>query len=228
MCLLGVEAGELRGPNGKGSGAIRWRFYRQHQLHLETGTYRNTDFKPDWYPDPLIPFEHPLAAEKLKDVRLKAVPFDLPAGETHGFWVDLYVSSNALPGEYRGMCRVTADQGQAVEIPVILTVWDFALPQTPTLVTEFGSPRLRDYYRQRAKAGNEPEPSDWTAVEAQCAQFALLEHLGKAAEAEAIVKPLTESFFQWDKNPAAYGIARAKLAAMILAASSRGNATPSR
>jgi hypothetical protein len=173
--VSGVEAGELRGLDGRGAGAIRWRFYRQHQLHLDTGTYRNTDFKPDWYPDPLIPFEHPLAGEKLKDARFQAVPFDLPAGETHGFWVDVYVSSNAVAGEYRGACRITAEQSQAIEIPISLTVWNFTLPQTPTLVTEFGSPRLRDYYRQRAKAGNEPEPSDWTAVEAQCAQL-LSEH----------------------------------------------------
>ena len=58
--------------------------------------------------------------------------------------------------------------------------------------------------------------------------LALLEQLGKAAEAEAIVKPLTESFFQWDKDPAAYETARARLAALILSASSRGKPAPRR
>jgi hypothetical protein len=48
-----VEAGALRGPKG----AVSNRLYRQHQLHLEVGTYRNDAFQPDWYPDPLIPFD---------------------------------------------------------------------------------------------------------------------------------------------------------------------------
>jgi hypothetical protein len=52
----------------------------------------------------------------------------------------------------------------------------------------------------------------WTVTET----LALLEQLGKAAEAEAIVKPLSESFFQWDKDPAAYETARAELTALVL------------
>ena len=35
------------------------------------------------------------------------------------------------------------------------------------------------------------------------------------------MKPLAESFFQWDKNPAAYETARARLAALILSTSNR-------
>ncbi|MBI4326511.1 MAG: DUF4091 domain-containing protein, partial [Chloroflexi bacterium] len=54
--------------------------------------------------------------------------------------------------------------------------------------------------------------------------LAILERLGKAAEADAIVKPLVESFFQWEKNPAAYDTARARLAALISTAANRGNA----
>jgi hypothetical protein len=190
---LSLKAAELRGPEGKGSGAIRWRFYRQHQLHLETGTYRNTDFKPAWYPDPLIPFEHPLAGEKLKDARFKAVPFDLPARETHGFWVDLHVSSNAVAGEYRGACRLTADQNQAIEIPVILTVWDFALPPVPALETEFGSPaaRMPSFYRERAKAGQEAAPTNWALVEIQCAEL-LSEHRLNAVPPGEMLRPVAQ------------------------------------
>ncbi len=50
-----VEAGELRGPNDVVLHRAESRLYREHQLHLEIGTYRNDAFKPDWYPDPLIP-----------------------------------------------------------------------------------------------------------------------------------------------------------------------------
>jgi hypothetical protein len=65
------------------------------------------------------------------------------------------------------------------------------LPETPALVTEFGSPRWRDYYRQRAQATAEPQQ---------------------------VVRSLTETFFQWQKDLVAYETARAKLAAMIVAA----------
>jgi hypothetical protein len=172
---VSVEPGDLEGPGGAALRRADARLYRQHQLHLDAGTFRNDSFKPDWYPDPLIPFQHPMTGKKLEGARLVAAPFDLPANETHGFWVDLCVPANAAPGLYRGVYRVTAGGKSTREIPVSLTVWDFALPQTSTLVTEFGSPRLRDYYRQQAGAARGPEPADWAAVEAQCAQL-LSEH----------------------------------------------------
>ena len=169
------------------------RLYRQHQLHLEIGTYRNDAFKPDWYPDPLIPFELPARGTKLEGAHLLAVPFDLPASETHGFWVDLHVPADTPPGDYRGAYRLTAEGGKSLEVPVLLTVWDFTLPQTPTLVTAFGSPaqRMRDYARQQAKAGKEPEPSDWQAVETQCAQL-LSEHRFNATPPAEMLRPVAQ------------------------------------
>jgi len=192
-----VEAGDLQTSGGAVLRRTDARLYRQHQLHLEVGTYRNERFTPDWYPDPLIPFRNPLTGKKLEGARFLAVPFDLPANQTHGFWVDLYVPTNARPGDYRGVYRVTTSGGGAREIPVSLTVWDFALPPTPTLVTEFGSPRLRDYYRERAQADNEPEPSDWATVEAQCAQL-LSEHRFNATPPRELLvpKPQPDGSFQ--------------------------------
>jgi len=191
---LRVQASDLSGPDRRRSGAIQARLYREHQLFLDTGTSRNADFKPDWYPDPLIPFEeHPLASQKLEGARFKAVPFDLPAGETHGFWVDIYVSTNAVAGEYRGTCRVTAGGGQEVKIPVVLTVWDFALPAVPALETEFGSPaaQLRAYYRKRAAEGKDAEPRTWVPVEAQCAQL-LSEHRLNAVPPGETLRPVPQ------------------------------------
>jgi hypothetical protein len=46
--------------------------------------------------------------------------------------------------------------------------------------------------------------------------LAILQRLGKAAEAEKTVAPLAESFFVWEKDAAAYDIARAKLAELIV------------
>ena len=185
-----LEAGELRGPGSASLQTSESRCYRQHQLHLETGTYRNSAFKPDWYPDPLIPFHHSLTDDTLGSTRLAAVPFDLPANETHGFWVDLYVPATAPPGDYRGSYRLTSrDHGQ-VEIPVTLRVWDFALPPTPTLVTAFGSPaqRMRGYYRDKAGA---QAPADWQAVETQCAQL-LSEHCINATPPSELLRPVPQ------------------------------------
>lgn len=160
-----VETGDLKGPRGAVLRARDAVLYRQHQLELTLPSYRNDSFKPGWYPDPLIPFRQP------PDARFKAVPFDLPANETHGFWVDIFVPPDAKPGTYRGAYRVTADGRDAAQIAVELIVWDFALPRVSTLQTALGSPaeRMRRYYAQRAKAGKEPEPKDWDAVEAQVA-----------------------------------------------------------
>jgi len=170
---VNVEPGDLTGPDGAVLRAADAVLYREHQMNIEVGTYRNAAFRPGWYPDPLIPLKHPVTGKPLAGARLTAVPFDLPAGETHGFWADVYVPADAKAGQYRGTYRVTGAGGKAAEIEVSLTVWDFALPATPTMKTAFGNPavRMRGYYRDRAKEGKEQEPSDWAAVESQCARM---------------------------------------------------------
>jgi hypothetical protein len=189
-----LEPGELRGPGGAVLAVANARLFRQHALELQAGTSRNTEFKPDGYPDPLIPFAHPVAGQKLGQAHIQAVPFSLPAGETHGFWVDLYVPENTVPGEYHGVYQVRAVDGRRTAVPVTLTVWDFALPRVPALITAFGSPadRLRNYYRQRAKAGKEAEPQDWPAFEAQCNQLAS-DHRLNATPPSALLRPVVQS-----------------------------------
>ncbi len=190
--VSGVQlvAGDLAGPEGAVLRGDDARLYRAHQLHLEVGTHRNEDFEPGWYPDPLIPSRHPVTLEPLEGARLVAMPFDLPADETHSFWVDVYVPADAQPGEYRGVFRVNAAGQPPVEIPVTLVVWDFALPRVSTLKTALGSPanRMRGYYRERAKAGREPEPDDWDAIERQCAET-LSQHRINATPPQDLLRP---------------------------------------
>ena len=189
-----VEPGDLKGPAGSMLPARDARLYRQHQTELKQGTQRNDAFKPDWYPDALIPFVNPLTREPLTKARFTAVPFDLPADRTQGFWVDVYVPTNAKAGVYRGDYRVIAQDQSPVLVPVELTVWDFTLPPTPTLVTEFGSPagRMRGYYAALAKAGKEPEPKDWPAIETQCAQL-LNEHRFNAVPGSEMLRPVAQA-----------------------------------
>ena len=170
---VSVEAGDLKGPDGAVLPGAPGRLFRQHQFHLTVPTYRNENFQAGWYPDALIPFRHPVTREPLAGARFTAVPYDLPADQTQGFWVDVYVPGDAKPGEYHGAYRVTAGGGKVVEVPVVLEVWDFELPRVPTMQTSLGSPadRIRGYYSQRAKAGKEKPPADWEAVRTQCSQM---------------------------------------------------------
>ena len=168
---VNIEPGDLAGPGGSIIRAADAVLYRQHQAELTQPTYRNEHFKPGWYPDALIPFRHPVTKQSLVGAQIQAVPFDLPATETHGLWVDVFVPAGAQPGIYRGTYRVTAGGRDIARIKVELTAWDFELPRVATLQTAFGSPaeRLRSYLAQRAKNGKEAEIKDWTAVEAQVA-----------------------------------------------------------
>jgi len=169
---ISIQPADLTGPNASIIRAADARLYREHQLHLTEPTYRNKDFKPGWYPDALIPFQNPLTGQPLKDARFVAVPFDLPAAQTHGFWIDIYVPTDAKPGQYSATYTITTASAQPIQIPLSLTVWDFALPATPTMQTAFGSPagNMRGYYRNLARAGKEKEPTDWAAIDRQCAQ----------------------------------------------------------
>lgn len=191
---INIVPADLSGPSGAILGAEQRRLYRQHQLELTTATYRNDAFQPGWYPDPLIPFVHPLSGEPLSSGRLKAAPFELPASETHGFWVDLYVPPGTPAGVYAGAYRVVNQDQTLQEIPVQLTVWDFELPATPSFQTALGSPadRMRDYYRRRAAAGKEPEPADGDALDLQCAEL-LAEHRVNATPPAQWLAPVEES-----------------------------------
>jgi len=184
-----LEAGDLKGPDGAVLPASDARLFFQHALNLTISTHRNESFEPGWYHDALIPFRHPVTREPLpKNARFVAVPFDMAANETHGFFVDVPVPANARPGVYHGTYRLTAAGERAVAIPISLTVWNFALPRVSTLQTAFGSPaqRLRSYYRDRARAGAETEPEDWAAVDHQCAEMLTRHRINATPPAETL------------------------------------------
>jgi len=172
-----IEPTPLVGPDGHELSLQSMRLYRQHQLHLTEPTFRNQDFEPGWYPDPLIPWRHPVTLKPLRGARYTAMPFDLPAKETHGFWIDLNVPPDTPPGEYRATYRVRADGQSPVDVPVILEVWGFTLPARPAWRTALGSPaeRMRRYYERLATEKKATPPDDWAAVDHQCAEM-LHEH----------------------------------------------------
>jgi len=172
--ILALVPGELRLAGGSAVIAPdRFRLHREHQLHLTVPTYRNQNFRPGWYPDALIPFRHPLTREPLQGARFQAIPFDLPAEETHAFWIDLHVPPDAAPGRYDGVLTIRLEGAGPAPVPVALEVWDFALPQRPSMSSEFGSPaeRLPRYYRDLVKKGVISKEPDYAAIEEQCARL---------------------------------------------------------
>ena len=170
---IDVVPGDLQGPDHCVLPAAAAQLYREHQFHMGGASWHNPDFHVDWFPDALIPFKHPLTGAPLVGARFQAVPFDLPANETHGFWIDIFVPADARPGSYHGSYLVKAAGKAAVTVPVTLTVWNFTLPDTPTLQTalcEGASPvdDLQEYSFKRAKEHEEPAPTDWKAITEQC------------------------------------------------------------
>ncbi len=101
---LRVAAGDLVGPKGATLAKSHSRLFRQHQLHLTDPSPRNPSFRAGWYPDALIPTAHPLTGQSLSGARFVAMPFDLPANQTHGFWIDLYVPAGTRSCLTMGSC----------------------------------------------------------------------------------------------------------------------------
>ncbi len=82
--------------------------------HFETPT-------GNW-PDPLVPCE----------------PFSIPAGESAPIWFTVFAPPELPSGIYKGVIEITTTESSPIEVFLEVRVWDFALPQTPHLKTDFG------------------------------------------------------------------------------------------
>lgn len=74
------------------------------------------------WPDPIPPYE----------------PFNAPANRCSPIWVTVHAPANTPAGVYEGTIEASAVGMDPVTISVRAEVWDFALPNTPTLKTDFG------------------------------------------------------------------------------------------
>lgn len=133
-----VAVSDLVGSGGK-IGKENITLFREHFVYVRVPSYR-CDNPPGWYPDALIPFVNPVTGERVepKDVRFVAVPFDLWKGINEAIWVDVFVPKDASAGEYTGSMTITVNGNEALKIPINLTVWDFALPDVPSMQADFG------------------------------------------------------------------------------------------
>lgn len=71
-----------------------------------------------WYPDALIAAKTPKFG----------LPIKVEAGKIQGIWVDLVIPANAAAGPFVGKITVTNGETKLAELPVELTVYNFAIP----------------------------------------------------------------------------------------------------
>ncbi len=131
-----ATASDLTGPAGTIS-AANVTLYREAYI-LVTTSSPDSPYPQGWWPDPLIPFKHPETGANLGQ------PFNVGAGENVPIYVEVYVPAGTPPGTYTGSIQVSASE-VFTSVPLTLTVWNFSLPTTPALRTNFGHFRSQQF-----------------------------------------------------------------------------------
>ncbi|MEJ5237304.1 MAG: DUF4091 domain-containing protein [Limisphaera sp.] len=105
------------------SGALEQLLHRIHEVAY-VKVHRPTDAasQAGEYPDPLPPLSLPLALE---------------AGRNQPLWLTFYAPAGTPAGLWRGALSLVFDHG-AVEVPLEVRVYDFALPRPARLRSAFG------------------------------------------------------------------------------------------
>ena len=83
-----------------------------------------------WVPDCLIPFS--AASGK------GGAPFSIAANSSQGIWVDVLIPKDAMDGIYSGKVTVTVSDKTVREIPLLMKVYNFTLPDSTHLKNMFG------------------------------------------------------------------------------------------
>ncbi|NOR74491.1 MAG: DUF4091 domain-containing protein [Draconibacterium sp.] len=120
-----------------------------------------SDMKPGMWADALVPRINPYTGEPVQGPnwskngfqgeRFRGRHFDVWEDQQQPFWVDVSVPKDAAPGIYTGLFTVWAENADSVNIPVEIEVWDFALPDGPTLENHFGGfARAASFYGLKA------------------------------------------------------------------------------
>lgn len=195
-----VTCSDLAGPDGAWIPASEIRLFREFFVYVRRPSPRS-DASPGLYPDALLPFQSPIDGSKIApaDARRRkggalfvASPFTVWRGANEVVWIDVRVPQDARAGSYEGKVSVRADCIQAIEVPVRLRVWGFALPETPAVRSCFGG------FGRIAKAhGVEPGSDAFRAIEIRyCEAMAehritppIPEYLYPAADPDGTIRP---------------------------------------
>lgn len=118
-----IRCSGLRSEDGKrsiGPGAFRWAFVEYHRVE------KNSTATP----------RHELVREApadFPDAFLEATEILIPADTNQPIWVQFRVPANTPPGVYAGTIQGLVDEDE-LKVPVQLTVYDFALPESLSLL----------------------------------------------------------------------------------------------
>ena len=129
---VNAAAGPLMLKRGKAIPATQITLYREHYIEVRKLSPKSRG-KPGWYPDALIPFIDPSTGKPPVRARFAAAPFDIAPDSNQPLWVDVLTPGDAAPGEYRGTIMISAEGIKPHRVSIKLTVWDFALPDTPSM-----------------------------------------------------------------------------------------------
>jgi hypothetical protein len=135
---VNAVAGPLVPKQGHIIAADRIALYREHYIEVEKLSPKSRS-KPGWYPDALIPFLDPSTGKPPVRARFAAAPFDIAPDSNQPLWVDVLTPRDAAPGEYTGAITISAEGIRPLRVPIVLTVWNFTLSDTPSMRTHFGN-----------------------------------------------------------------------------------------
>jgi hypothetical protein len=134
---VNAVVGPLVPKRGHAIPADRITLYREHYIEVRKLSPKSKGAL-GWYPDALIPFLDPSTGKPPVRARFAAAPFDIAPHSNQPLWVDVLTPRDTMPGEYTGTITISADGVRPHRVPIKLTVWDFVLPDTPSMRTHFG------------------------------------------------------------------------------------------
>ena len=108
--------------------------FREHYVYITHPSAKPVDPQNiGYWPDALVPFtDHYFGEDR------DGAPFDVQAGWNQPIWVDLYTPANQEPGDYTSTVNVSCSGETTVQVPVMMTVWDFEIPNSISLPSSYG------------------------------------------------------------------------------------------
>ena len=155
---VNAVAGPLVPKRGRAIPADRITLYREHYVEVRKLSPKSKS-APGWYPDALIPFLDPSTGKPPVRARFAAAPFDIAPDSNQPLWVDVLTPRDATPGEYAGMITISAEGIGTRRVPIELNVWDFTLPETPSMRTLFGDADVNPLMSRP------PQSTSWSGVD---------------------------------------------------------------